>query len=109
MHINNYDLPPSKKEIVARLFINFSSFNIIKSVKHSPDKRFTLLNIDGKQYALEETDYFNNEDNYESNEIANSLGVSVTKWLKPKIDDENNYDNISIKINDTVYGLAIVK
>ena len=109
MHINNYDLTPTEKEIVAKLFINFDSFSIVKSVKHSPDKRFTLLNIDKKQYVLEETDYFNSEDNYESNEASKLLGVNVIKWLKPMIDDENNQDSICIKINSTVYGLAIVK
>lgn len=105
MNKDIYELSPHDKKMVVGNFINFKEFKVIDSTKHSPDKFLSVLLIDGKTYVLVVTDYFNDDDGYESREINKIYSLNVKHWLRPK----NSEDMIKRDdLTNIVYALALV-
>lgn len=98
------------KEIVGQ-YIDFKQIKIIKSIKHSPDKHFTLMDIDNKKYILDSTDYF--EKDYDIVEAIKLFSLNKLTWLNPKNSESDTIDNLTIsysKSKDYIkFSLAIVE
>ncbi len=101
---------PDIKEVVG-CFIDFKQIEIIKSIKHSPDKHLTLLGIDNNKYVLDATDYF--EKNYDTTEAIKIFSLKKLTWLKPKNNESDLQDSLTISYNKSknyiVLGLAVVE
>lgn len=93
---------------IIKNFIEFKKINFIENTQHMPDTSFTLLDIDGKKYVLDETDYFNSY--YDSIWIKEAFGLEVEKWIKVK---NNSGDELTTKSIDPDsymrYALALIK
>lgn len=93
-----YNLPIIDKQKIIKNFIDFKDFKIIKSIKHSPDKRFNLIELDGKRYIFVETDYF--EIKYDTAEAKKLFKIKKLNWLKI-INRNNNPEYLVITYEKT--------
>ena len=106
-----YNLPIIDKQKIIKNFIDFKDFKIIKSIKHSPDKHFTLLIIDDQQYVLDATDYF--EEDYDGEEASKLFSLKKLIWITPKSNQTKYLNGLTVLYNKTkdyvVFSLAKVE
>jgi hypothetical protein len=92
---------------IIKNFIEFKTINFIKNVQHMPDTSLTLLDIDGKKYILDETDYFNSY--YDSMWIKEAFGLEVKEWIKAKNNSSNELTSKSAGPDSYMhYALALI-